>query len=306
MMGRYRSLLLVVLTLGWALPGGAQEALGGATFATARHLYASAEYDRALTMLDGLLTGPGVREERRSIELYRTLCLLAVGRTEDADRAIEAIVSADPMFRPTADDIPPRLRHAFSETRKRLLPAVIQQRYAAAKTAFDRDDYAAATDGFQRVLDALGDPDIAAAASQPPLSDLRTLALGFHDLSSKLDAPPEPAPAPSSAETAPPDPDPARIYIASHPNIVPPIVISQRVPPYPGRVTSTEIGVLEVVIDATGAVESARMLVSMSAAYDRHAVDAAKGWRYRPARIKGVPVRFRKAIKIALSNRPEN
>lgn len=305
-MGRFRSLLLVVLTLGWAPPTGAQESLGAATFATARTLYASAEYDRALTMLDGLLTGAGAREERRSIELYRTLCLLAVGRTEDADRAIEGIVSADPMFRPTADDIPPRLRQAFSDTRKRLLPAVIQQRYAAAKTAFDREDYAAATDGFQRVLDALGDPDIAAVASQPPLSDLRTLALGFHDLSSKLDVPPEPAPAPAPAQAAAPDPDPSRIYTASHPNIVPPIVISQRVPPYPGRVTSTEIGVLEVVIDASGAVESATMRVSMNAAYDRHAVDAAKYWRYRPARIKGVPVRFRKAIRIALSNRPED
>jgi TonB family protein len=301
---RFRRLALIVVALAWAWPAGAQESLTGATLTTARTLYASAEYDRALAMLDGLLIGTGPRDERRSIELYRTLCLLAVGRTEDADRAIEGIVSADPMFRPTAEDIPPRMRQAFSDARRRLLPAIIQQRYAAAKTAFDRDDYAAASEGFQRVLDGLGDPDVVAVAAQPPLSDLRTLALGFHDLSAKLAAPrPEPAPVP--AQPASPDPDPARIYTASHPKIVPPIVISQRVPPYPGRVTSTDTGVLEVVIDATGAVESATMRVSMSAAYDQHAINAAKHWRYRPARINGVPVKFRKAIQVALSNKED-
>jgi TonB family protein len=301
-MGRFR-LAIVVVAL-WAPPATAQESLVAASFATARTLYASAEYDRALAMLDGLMAGPGPREERRAIELYRTLCLLAVGRTEDADRAIEAIVSADPMSRPTADDIPPRMRQAFSETRQRLLPAVIQQRYAAAKTAFDREDYASAADGFQRVLEPLGDPDIAAVAARPPLADLRTLALGFQDLSRKLAAPPpepEPAPAPAAA----PGPDPARIYTAAHPNIVPPVVISQRVPAYPGRVTAHDSGILEIVIDATGAVESAAMRVSMNAAYDKHAVAAAKHWRYRPATLDGVPVKFRKMIQVRLST-PEN
>ena len=303
-MGRFRCLAIVVVAAVWAPPAGAQESLVAAGFATARTLYASAEYDRALAMLDGLMAGPGLGEERRAIELYRTLCLLAVGRTEDADRAIEAIVSADPMFRPTADDIPPRMRQAFSETRKRLLPAVIQQRYAAAKTAFDREEYASATEGFQGVLDALGDPDIAAVAAQPPLADLRTLALGFQDLSRKLDAPP-PAPEPEPAPAAAPGPDPARIYTAAHPNIVPPVVISQRVPAYPGRVTAHDSGILEIVIDATGVVESAAMRVSMNSAYDRHAVAAAKHWRYRPATLDGVPVKFRKMIQVRLST-PEN
>ena len=299
-MGRCRCLAIVVVATVWAPPAGAQESLVAASLATARNLYASAEYDRALAMLDGLMTGPGSREDRRAIELYRTLCLLAVGRTDDADRAIEAIVSADPMFRPTADDVPPRMRQAFSETRKRLLPAVIQQRYTAAKTAFDREDYASAAEGFQRVLEALGDPDIAVVAAQPPLADLRTLALGFQDLSRKLDAPPpEPQPAPEPA--AAPGPDPARVYTAAHPNIVPPVVISQRVPAYPGRVTAHDSGILEVVVDTTGAVESATMRVSISTAYDRHAVAAAKHWRYRPATLDGVPVKFRKMIQIRLS-----
>ena len=111
---------------------------------------------------------------------------------------------------------------------------------------------------------------------------------------------------PAQAPAPRPDPDPARAYTAAFPNIVPPVVISQRVPPFPGRVAATDAGVLEVVIDATGAVESATMRVSMGAAYDRHAVSAAKHWRYRPARLNGVPVKFRKVIQVTLANRPEN
>ena len=74
----------------------------------ARQLYAAAEYTSALSMLNALSTTNSPREERRAIALYRTLCLLAVGRGTEADRAIEAMVSADPLYRPDADEIPPR------------------------------------------------------------------------------------------------------------------------------------------------------------------------------------------------------
>ena len=63
----------------------------------ARQLYASAEYTSALSMLNGLSNVDSPREERRAIALYRTLCLLAVGRGQEADRAIESMVSADPL-----------------------------------------------------------------------------------------------------------------------------------------------------------------------------------------------------------------
>ena len=93
----------------------------------ARQLYASAEYTSALTMLNALITGESPREERRAIALYRTLCLLAVGRGAEADRAIESMVSMDPLYRPDADDIPPRMRTAISEARKRMLPSILQE-----------------------------------------------------------------------------------------------------------------------------------------------------------------------------------
>src|SRR5687767_5690194 len=136
----------------------------------ARELYALAEYGHALTMLESLLVeGDRPRAVRQSIELYRTLCLVALNRKAEAERAIERILAEDPLYRPAADDIPPRMRSAFGEVRKRVLPSLIQQKYLDAKAAYDRQDLTAAANGFAQVVEALADPDIAEAASRPPL-----------------------------------------------------------------------------------------------------------------------------------------
>src|SRR5688572_17343850 len=121
----------------------------------ARQLYASAEYSSALTMLNTLITSDTPREDRRAIALYRTLCLLAIGRGAEADRAIESMVSADPLYRPDADDIPPRMRVAIAEARKRMLPAILQEKYKASKAAFDKQDFSHAAGGFKEMLDGL-------------------------------------------------------------------------------------------------------------------------------------------------------
>src|SRR5205085_12523197 len=103
----------------------------------------------------------------------------------------------------------------------------IQQKYAQAKAAFDRKEFAAAADGFSQVLSALADPDVSAEAKQPPLADLRTLAGGFQELAAKAAAPPPPPPLPVVA-TAPPAPPPApRIYIGGETGIVPPVALNQ-------------------------------------------------------------------------------
>lgn len=284
--------VVVVFVLGAAASVHAQ------SLVAARELYASAEYADALTMLDALAVRDHSQEDRRTIELYRTLCFLAVGRRADADRAIETLVAQDPLFRPAADDIPPRMRSAFSETRKRLLPSILQQKYADAKASFDRGEFSKAVDVFKQVLDGLSDPDIAQAAAQSPLSDLRTLAAGFHDLSVKAAAPPPALPAPEPAAT--PAPQPSRIYGVGEPKVAPPIVIVQRIPPFRGRVLKEAVGILEVIIDETGAVESARMRVPLNGTYDRIVLDATKSWQYQPATVEGVPVRFRKLVQVSL------
>jgi TonB family protein len=262
----------------------------------ARELYASAEYHEALTILDTLSSGTHSQDDRRTIELYRTLCLLAVGRRADADRAIEMLVTHDPLYRPAADDIPPRMRAAFTDTRKRLLPSILQQKYTGAKAAFDRGEFVGAVEGFKQVIEGLADPDMGPVATQPPLSDLRTLAAGFHELSVKASMPP-PAPA---AAPAPAVPQAARIYGIGEPNVVAPITIVQRVPSFRGKVLKEGTGILEVIIDETGAVESARMRVPLHGTYDKLVLDATKSWQYQPATVQGVPVRFRKLVRVSL------
>ena len=269
----------------------------------ARQLYASAEYTSALTMLNGLITADSPREDRRAIALYRTLCLLAVGRGAEADRAIESMVTADPLFRPDADEIPPRMRTAISEARKRMLPAILQEKYRESKAAFDRQDFAQAAGGFKEMLTGLADPDISVAASQSPLTDLKTLAIGFHELSSKALVP-KPSP-PAVAEAPAPARVPAavlppKVYSSEDRNVVPPQVIRQQIPAFPGRVTLPKTGVLELIIDDNGNVESAMMRVPVNPQYDRMTTAAAKTWQYQPATVDGAPVKFVKRINVTL------
>jgi hypothetical protein len=55
-----------------------------------RALCGSAEYGGALDMLNGLLSQNPPGTDRRAIELYRALCLVAVGNSAGASRIIEA------------------------------------------------------------------------------------------------------------------------------------------------------------------------------------------------------------------------
>ena len=224
-------------------------------------------------------------QERQSIELYRTFCLVAIGNTDEANKAIESMVSRDPLYRPNMDDVPPRLRTVFSDARKRLLPALIQERYIIAKAAFDRSDYKIAAEGFTQVLIALSDPDIGPAAKQPPLVDLRVLASGFSDLTVRAMAPP-PVPVVLPTVQAPPPPvamaprEPV-IYEQDAKNVMPPVVVSQEMPLH-RKIPFDRVGVLEIVIDSNGGVESATMVQPTEALYDRRLLAAAKTWIYQP------------------------
>lgn len=269
------------------------------SLAAARDLYASAQYDEALKLLDRLPEESSSTDERLSIDLYRTLCLLAVGRTGDADRAMEQIIVRDPTFRP-GDDLPPRTRAAFSEARRRVLPALVQQQYAEAKSIFDRHEFESAAEAFKLVLDAIADPDLGPIAKQPPLSDVATLAAGFHDLSVKA-IPPPPPPPPPPAPAAPVS-MPPRIYGGEEVGVRAPATISQTLPRYPGIVPATGIkGLLEVIIDERGMVESAAMITAVSAAYDKLVLNAAQRWQYSPATMNGTPVKFRKRVQIQIA-----
>src|SRR5687767_4602019 len=121
------------------------------SLAAARDLYASARYDEALAVLNAMQpTGSG--GDRRAIEQYRSLCLLALGRGVEAESAIAAVVTVDPLFVPAESEASPRVRAAFSDVRQRLLPEIARARYSTAKATFDRKDHAAAEREFRGLL----------------------------------------------------------------------------------------------------------------------------------------------------------
>ena len=285
---------VVTLTMFTGAAAAEQESLSAA-----RDLYAGAAYEEALALLNRLRAASAPPDEARAIEQYRAFCLLALGRAADAEQAIEAVVRADPLYQPSPAEASPRLRTAFTDVRRRMLPSIVQQRYAAAKSAFDRKQWAEAERGFRQVLDVLGDPDIAWAASQPPLVDLKTLASGFHDLSATAAAPPPPPvePPPEPALAAPVE---GHIYTFGDPGVVAPVAIRQTLPPFHPTAVGPSQGSLEVVIDERGAVESAEMRSSLTAAYDRQVVAAAREWVFKPATFSGVPVKFRKIVQITV------
>ena len=77
------------------------------SLADARDLYAAAEYEDALALLNKLQPGEHPAEERRAIEQYRAYCLLALGRSADAEQAIAAVVNATPLYKPSGSDVSP-------------------------------------------------------------------------------------------------------------------------------------------------------------------------------------------------------
>src|SRR5262249_23217859 len=106
------------------------------------------------------------------------------------------------------------------------------------------------------------------------------------------------APEPVQTPVAPPPPAAPRIYTAVDSNVVPPVVLQQDLPPYPGQLIIPRQGMIDIVIDENGVVQAASITQSVTRQYDVLAVAAAKTWRYRPAMLNGVPVRYRKAVQI--------
>jgi tetratricopeptide (TPR) repeat protein len=281
------------------------------TLASARQLYGSAAYDEALSVLDRLRSSaPAASADALAVDQYRAFCLMALGRQADAVRAIEAVVVADPFFVPDEADISPRVVNAFRDARRRLLPGVAQQRYLDAKSAYDRKDYAAAIEGFDVALRLVAAPDLAEAATQPPLSDVRVLAGGFRDLAKAAAAPPPPSPQPKPEAAAPvaPPPTPAPrkpFYTANDTGVVPPVAVTQRAPRWPANVPVTFMpkgrqAVVEIVIDERGVVEAAVIRQATGSVYDEVLIGEAKNWRYKPATKDNVAVKYMKLVQVTL------
>jgi len=278
---------LAILLLSSA-SAAAQDSLG-----PVRNLYESAEYEEALTAIGRLKSNAdfgGVVE----IDRYRALCLIALGRSAEADQAIETTVTLDPLYQPAAADASPRVRAAFAAVRQRVLPTVVRSLYASAKAAYDRKAFAEAADGLDktvRVIDSL-------EGRNPELGDLRMLALGFLDLSKAAIAKPAPAPAPTPAVEKP-------LSLAPAPPLPFSNVAAQRqdLPQVPFSLAATKgqyRGTVEVEINEAGNVVGARVIKSVHVLYDPLLLVAARDWKYEPARINGRPTAVRKRVEVVL------
>ena len=153
---------------------GAQDLL-----ASARTQYQAAADDEALTTLQQLAANKSALSatDAREVEEYRFLCLLALGRKDEARAAMGVVVKSDPLYTLEAGATPPRVLNAFTEVRRELLPQIATQLYAESKASYDKKETADARAGFETLMTMLADPDM-----QGKLADLGTLAKGFLDL----------------------------------------------------------------------------------------------------------------------------
>lgn len=293
----------LVLTVLLAVPAAAQEP----TLETARDLYAAARYDEALLVLNGLRPGPGGTNDLKVVEQYRSLCLLALGRGQEAEAAIAAVIAVDPMYQPSETEASPRVRAAFAEVRQRQLPEIARARYGSAKEAFDRKDFAVSEREFRELLQLIDDPEMGGR-----LADMRVLVQGFLDLSVAAAAPPPAAPAPEPPPTSAPAPpaaapapeaSPDYIFSADDPGVMPPVPTKQEVPRIPATILSQtrDRGLLELVIDERGRVVALEFKARLHPIFDNQLISAAKDWRYRPATLNGQPVKYRKLVQITLT-----
>jgi TonB family protein len=287
---RLSSPVLLALWLAVCAPA---PAMAQDVLSRAKDLYASAAYEEALQLLSS------VREQPVSSEAsaYQVFCLVALGRRDEARAAVESIVRADPLFRPSEDQVSPRIRAFFDEIRKPLLSDAARAAYAKGKAAFDRKDWVPALAEFDRTLAVLAEVD----ETDTGAADLKTLATGFRDLARTASQPPPPPPQPAAPAAAPP-PAPV-VYGEGQVGVIRPVLLSKQLPEWrPNAVEAkmTFSGEVELVVGEDGRVLSVTVVRSIHPRYDATLIEAAKAWTFKPATLDGVPVRYRYMLDVRL------
>ena len=286
-----RFILFSCLCLAHATALAAQN---GDTVLEAKKLYESALYERALAALERVDAKAISPQHARDRLLYQALCLLALENQAGAEAKAAEILHADPLFT-LPRDFPPRLGTLIDEVRARLRPQLAETHYVAGKERFEAGDHPAAVREMTLVTQLASDP---AASGDPDLRDIKLLAEGFRDLAQRaIDNPP-----PSAGDS--------RTAITPE-GVVPPVIIRQEMPPWPPRLAShfalqdggSLIGVLEVVVSATGGVKSATLARRIHPVYDALLLAAAKQWKYEPATLEGEPIEYVKRLNIKVSGK---
>ncbi|HEY3159415.1 MAG TPA: energy transducer TonB [Vicinamibacterales bacterium] len=268
----------------------------------AKALFAAASFDGALAALDRLDSANAARPE--ALE-YKVLCLLALGRSADAQKITETLVTTVPTFAPADTDLSPKFLELLTETRRRIVPTIARRLFADARDQYRSKNNADATRVFQQVMTLAGDRvwrDTAEA------EDLRTLASGFLELLDGAAAPAPKAAAEPPPPAAPPvvPPSPASIAAALG-QLEAPVPIRQTMPRWvaPDRVSAmrTFHGTIKVRIGVDGRVVDAMIATPTHPDYDKLLLDVARTWLYKPALRNGQPIEVEKVVDFNLQTK---
>jgi hypothetical protein len=311
-------MLLVALGAGAPQSRPAQNRAAGSYppgLATAKVLYAAASFEEALSQL----SAAAPTDDPDQVDTYRALCLMALGRENEAALSLERLLDRNPFHSLTDAEVSPRLVTMFRDVRTRRLPTAARDLYMRARTRYDERSFAAAAELLRDLLTALGREDL---DGQAGLADLKLLAEGFLRLteteiaratetSSVSPPPPLPMPPPGSPPVDPADasgramggsPAPV-VYSPEDRHVVGPVEVTRRVPnwnPPPTVKRGVYHGLIEVVISERGTIERAEILISIAPSYDPVLLDATKTWKFRPASLDGTPVKYRRRYEIIL------
>ena len=278
--------ILLMLISGASLAG---TAVAQDVLEEAKAHYAAAAYEEALSTLTRIDAAPALNKVE--LEQYRAFCFIALGKMAEAERAVAALVAADPQYVPSPSVASPKVLQLVSDMRRKELPAIARRLFDEGKAAYKEKELPRAQRNFQLLLQVLDD---AALKGRPENEDLRVLAEGFVAL---LDVPPAPGPQPAPVtETV--------VRTSGTPAMEPPVALQQTLPEWmpTDKIAGSRdyVGSIKVTIGIDGRVKSASIEKATHPVYDARLLQAAKGWLYKPATQNGEPVESEKVIAIQL------
>jgi len=301
---------IVLLTIVASISSASIALAADEPLSDAKALFAAASFDGALAALERLDAANAAQPE--ALE-YKALCLLALGRSADAQKITETLVTTVPTFAPGDADLSPRFAELLTDTRRRIVPAIAKRLFADARDQYRSKKSADARHAFQEVMTLAGDGvwrDTAEA------EDLRTLASGFLELidgasapapKAAAEPPPPAAPtalAPAAVAPAGPKAVPPASTVAALGQVEPPVPIRQAMPKWiaPDRVSAmrTFHGTVRLRIGADGHVVDASMGTPTHPDYDKLLLEAARTWVYKPATRNGQPIEVEKVVEFYL------
>jgi hypothetical protein len=203
-------------------------------------LYASASYEEALSELEKV----DAAHWDEQVDEYRALCLVALGRLEEAEQALEHLIRLKPLHSVTNDRVSPRVVQLFQAVRTRTLPAVIRERYSKARNDYSTGNMDQAAAGFRELTVLLSEDNL--IEQMPSLTDIQELSEGFLGLAEAKLAAASRSVAPAATPAAQPPPpkpttiEPAKVSSSADRDVAAPIEAAPAALPPPPKPTTIE------------------------------------------------------------------